>query len=438
MSGQAALIRRGCRTSIRKYGNNLDSSSNHGLIRQPLFLERYKSSSIRLGQTTTQATPALSVLLGTIGNHHLQTVRPTLNKDDTSNQSTSRILACSATTTDSRSLVSRWIQFVRRWLQALWRACLVTQRTTEVVVRLSPLMLLAPTAYLTGSHRVAEWAWGYGVHAIQGLGPVAVKFCQWVATRRDIFSPVMCDRLAVLHDKGYPHSWDYTHKILTEAFGDYQEKGLQIEEVIGCGSAAQVYKGRLKQQQQQKQKQELLNDEGGGSEHAVAIKVLHPNFTQMVERDLELIQIVAEYLHALPSDFIRMLNLPRVTENFGGVLRLQADLTNEARNLQQFRFNFYKNRGDVEEQSSIAFPQPLDQWRSTNVLVEDCFHDAVPIAEFLKDSTEKGLEVRRELAGPLLRAFLKMVFIDNFVHGDLHPGKQSISIHMLWREQFLF
>jgi predicted unusual protein kinase regulating ubiquinone biosynthesis (AarF/ABC1/UbiB family) len=420
MASQAAFLHRGCRTYIQKCGTNRHFLSNR-LIQQP---SSFKSSSIRLLQTTTQATPALSVLWETIGNHHhLHTVRPTLNIDETE-EATNRILSCSPITTTDRSLVSRWLQFVRRWLKTLWRACLVTQRTTEVAVRLSPLVILAPTAYLSGSHRIAKWAWSYGVHAVQGLGPVAVKFGQWVATRRDIFPPKLCDRLAVLHDNGYPHSWDYTHRILTEAFGDYEQKGLQIEEVIGCGSAAQVYKGRLiiKEKQQQRQQQQQLYD-GQESERAVAIKVLHPNFFKMVERDLELIQILADYAHSLPSDLIRMLNLPRATENFGGVLRLQADLTNEARNLQQFRFNFYKNRGDVEEQSSIAFPQPLDDWKTANVLVEDYVHDAVPIAEFLKDSTEEGLEVRRELAGPLLRAFLKMVFIDNFVHGDLHPGK---------------
>ena len=32
------------------------------------------------------------------------------------------------------------------------------------------------------------------------------------------------------------------------------------------------------------------------------------------------------------------------------------------------------------------------------------------------------MKVRKELAGPLLRTFLKMVFTDNYIHCDLHPG----------------
>eukprot|EP00536_Pseudo-nitzschia_multiseries_P012801 jgi/Psemu1/298226/fgenesh1_pm.508_\ len=251
---------------------------------------------------------------------------------------------------------------------------------------------------------------------MQGLGPVAVKFCQWAATRRDIFPPVLCDRLSILHDDGYPHSWEWTRQVLTEAFGDYERNGLVVKEVIGCGSAAQVYRGTLTA----KSGSEEPNDPE--TKREVAIKVLHPRFQEQVDRDLDFIEIVATSLHALPITFIRMLNLPRAVEEFSVVLRDQANLTIEADNLRRFRKNFFKDSQQREEQSSIIFPQPIDDWISPNVIVEDYVNDAVPIADFLLDATEEGMDRRKELAGPLLRAFLKMVFVDNFIHGDLHPG----------------
>lgn len=303
------------------------------------------------------------------------------------------------------------------WLRGAWKGALVVSRTTEVALRLSPLAILTPLAMVTQSTYWNDMAWRYTISAVQAMGPVAVKFCQWVATRRDVFPPHICDELAILHDKGYPHCWDHTHEVLTEAFGDYQQRGLQVGEVVGCGSAAQVYKGTL-----------TIGKDANGVPltRTVAIKVLHPKFSWSVERDLALMQTVADFLHSLPSDTIRMINLPRATENFGNVLRLQADLTNEASNLHQFRNNFYQNDTTKEQISAISFPKPLHGWSTPRVLVEEYVEHAIPIATYLQDSSPNGVHLRRELAGPLLRAFLKMVFIDNFIHGDLHPGNVMV------------
>jgi aarF domain-containing kinase len=214
-----------------------------------------------------------------------------------------------------------------------------------------------------------------------------------------------------LHDRGYPHSFQWTDQVLTEAFGDYKQKGLILEEVIGCGSAAQVYRGLLFSKNKNK------ND----SCQEVAVKVLHPRFQESVDRDLLFIEIMADFLHSLPLEHIKMLNLPRAVEEFSVVLKDQADLTIEAENLRKFRKNFYKDSEKRERQSSIIFPQPIDGWTSSEVIVEDYVHEAAPISDFLFDSSPEGMKVRKELAGPLLRAFLKMVFMDNFIHGDLHP-----------------
>ena len=58
---------------------------------------------------------------------------------------------------------------------------------------------------------------------------------------------------------------------------------------------------------------------------------------------------------------------------------------------------------------------------SPEVLVEDLVSDGVPIAEYICDDSKEGRRIRKELASPLLQAFLKMVFIDNWVHCDIHP-----------------
>lgn len=297
---------------------------------------------------------------------------------------------------------------MQKWWNHIWNLSLVAARATEIGLRLSPLLILSPIAVLTGpSSFITDITWQYLVSAPQAIGPVAVKFAQWIATRRDVFPPVLCDRLGVLHDRGYPHSWSHANQTLKEAFGDYEAKGLHVDEgdIIGCGSAAQVYRGTLTTEA----------EDGKPISRAVAVKVLHPNFQQQVDRDLTLIEIIADALHSLPTDVMKMMNLPRATETFGSTLRLQANLTNEANNLKQFRSNFYDKSKRSPDESSIVFPQPIEEWSSRKVIVEDYIQEAIPISDFLRDSSPEGIVVRKELAGPLLRAFLKMVFLDNFV-----------------------
>lgn len=346
------------------------------------------------------------------------------------------ILASSAILATEVTGISKLIRDVARWLHEFFLKCydaaLLTLRGSEVVLRLSPLIILTPAsmaaAHFLGassdnhhhnnhSNFVSDLTWNYFTSSMQALGPAFVKLCQWVATRRDIFPPNVCDRLSRLHDRGIPHSWKYTQSVLTEAFGaDYAEKGLSVDEqVIGCGSAAQVHTGRLK----------TRNSEGEWEEIPVAVKILHPRFEALVGRDLWFMQAVANLLHSLPIESFRMINFPRAASNFGKVLYRQADLVIEGENLKQFRSNFYRD-GNDEKESSIVFPRPMDGWISTNVLVEELVTNAIPVAEYLRDHTDEGTAVRKELAGPLLRAFLKMVFLDNFVHCDLHPGNVLI------------
>jgi ABC1 atypical kinase-like domain len=356
----------------------------------------------------------------------LLTFRPssyhTVNDHDDDNgyeTSSTFILACSSTSTATTtaaaepfSIFKRLLRWMQKWCQRTWNFLLVTLRVSEVVVLLSPLLILAPVAILTSpmndsiATATADLAWFYAVRAIQGIGPVAIKFCQWVATRRDIFPPELCNRLSILHDRGYPHSWRYTHKTLQEAFGtDYASQGLIVspDDVIGCGSAAQVYKGkiRIENQQQQKEGKETEEEKSRSSSYRdVAIKVLHPNFQEMVDRDLELICILADFAHSLPIESIRMLNLPRAVGEFSVVLHDQSDLNIEADNLRRFRKNFYAG-GTQQQQDTwgVVFPQPINRWTSSKVLVEDYVYNAAPIADFLLDSSEEGMEIRRELAG---------------------------------------
>lgn len=116
---------------------------------------------------------------------------------------------------------------------------------------------------------------------------------------------------------------------------------------------------------------------------------------------------VAYLIDSLPSDLIKCLALPRAVKNFESILQRQIDLRIESNNLLQFLKNF-SNRGVKESGIHVTFPVPVEGFISRDVMVEE-YIDGVPISAYVNDSSEAGIIARRQLAAPLLNAFLKMV-----------------------------
>ncbi|GFH55515.1 hypothetical protein CTEN210_11991 [Chaetoceros tenuissimus] len=322
-----------------------------------------------------------------------------------------------------KSFLQRFLYRIKTILKKLYDAIYILCRSSEIAIRVSPIILTSPFSIF--SSRVNNMMWRYTLYSIQKLGPAFVKISQWAATRRDIFPPSLCDQLSTLHDANFLHSWKYTHKVLKEAVGkeyhlcidgrqgqscalDKPTLVLDPTQVIGSGSVAQVYKATLLSK---------------SSKQDVAIKVLHPNIQTKIERDLNLMKRIAELLHSLPIKYLQMMNLPHVQENFAEVMRAQIDLQIESNHLLQFRENF-----DSDKEGKISFPKPI--YANECVLVEE-YVDSLPISAYMPHTNEdEDNELhrirRKEIAAPLLRSFLKMVFMDNYIHSDLHNGNIKV------------
>lgn len=333
-------------------------------------------------------------------------------------------------------------------------------RALVLLLKFGPLLLLSPLVLV--STRWASCWLDALLWVTETSGPTFIKLGQWASTRRDIFSQEFCERFSRLHVRVPPHSWAHTKQCLRRAFGEGWRKVLVFEskEPVGSGCVAQVYRGWAKADQvddpafhslvEEMEKEDLLeaweipglrgvarslwqlwrgtkeddgyeersHAEGGDKESStekehlipVAIKVIHPGVRRQVEIDLLLMKAGSWLLNCLPG--LKWLSLCEVVDEFEKLMTKQIDLRFEARNIERFQENF-------RNVDYVKFPTTLRPFVTRTVLVET-FEESEPVSKYLSSSIPQ--EVKQKIARMGIETMLKMVFVDNFVHGDLHPG----------------
>lgn len=279
----------------------------------------------------------------------------------------------------------------------------------------APLVGLVPANYLFGSKipQLENMTWGYLTWALQQLGPCFVKMAQWASTRPDLFPPKLIEQLETLQDKvNIFHPISAIEKTLTEAFGDNWKNHLVVDyKPIGTGSVAQVFKGFIKKLNPSTHEEEKVE---------VAIKMIHPHVEKLINVDMELFNVLADYLDYFPT--LELLSIGESFREFSKSMKQQLDLRLEANHLIHFSKNFINEKWAV-------FPKPITEFVTKNVMVET-FVEGTPITHFMKlsdDVSKKVHDLKLKLSDLGSRLIIKMVFFDNYVHGDLHPGKHPLS-----------
>ncbi|XP_078272899.1 putative aarF domain-containing protein kinase 2 isoform X2 [Rhinoraja longicauda] len=350
-----------------------------------------------------------------------------------------------------------------------WRIRFVVHlgiRAVVLLLRFGPLLLLYPMCFVS-SGLASVW-YEVLLRSTVAAGPTFIKLGQWFSTRRDLFSVEFCEKFSRLHPRVTPHPWAYTRYSLRRAFGgDWKNIfHIQSKEPIGSGCITQVYRAstdpkNINNSEFQKlvesfekedqfeawkiyrlqgmfhymfpHKQDPHNEpatveglsggpeleDGRAAPHPdstteqhlipVAIKVMHPGVTHQVRMDLKLMKAASWVLSLLPG--LRWLRLTEVMEEFEEVMLRQIDLRNEAKIMERFRENFLG-------MESVRFPIPLRPFVTRTVVVET-YQESTPISTYLTEDVPDVLKQRLARMG--LEMLLKMVFVDNFVHGQLCP-----------------
>jgi ubiquinone biosynthesis protein len=226
------------------------------------------------------------------------------------------------------------------------------------------------------------------VRTLEWLGPTFVKFGQLAGTRRDALPPGLADELATLHDAVTP----LRPREAAEALRRAAVPGLVEVDTVpeASGSIAGVYRGVL------------------ADGRVVALKVKRPGITARMHTDLALMRAATRRLERLPG--LRGMPLADLMGYVGAAIVGQLDFAREARNALRLR----ECLGAVPR---IVVPVVHPELSSPHCLVFDFIAglDAATPASLPRP-------VRRELAGWVLRAIHQMIFVNGFVHCDLHPG----------------
>ncbi|AOW12327.1 ubiquinone biosynthesis regulatory protein kinase UbiB [Hydrogenophaga crassostreae] len=241
--------------------------------------------------------------------------------------------------------------------------------------------------------------------ALERLGPIFVKFGQVLSTRRDLLPPDIADELAHLQDRVPPFASAIAVATIERAFGKPLDAVFSYFEQVPVASAsiAQVHFATLR--------------DGRHAGREVAVKVLRPNMLPVIEKDLNLMRMMAGWVERLSPDGKRLK--PReVVGEFDKYLHDELDLVREASNAAQLRRNM----------------QGLDLVMIPEMFWDHC-HTEVMVMERMRGvQINKVDELRRlgvdipKLARDGVTIFFTQVFRDGFFHADMHPGNIQVSV----------
>jgi len=230
-------------------------------------------------------------------------------------------------------------------------------------------------------------------------GSLYIKFLQWYISKlkSNIINNDNPDTIITIKFINYfedifeqcpYHSLEHTKTIFKEVmYGIELDDYIDIStfKAIASGSIGQVYYGKRKTD---------------GME--VAIKVKHPTINNDLDNQYEVITVL-KYIQSI-NYFKVKYNLIFNIDNFLEDINLQCDFNNEANNVKKFIENF------KESPDYIIFPKILFQ---SNDLLISQYIDGDSIYN-LSDMSQFKTSLN------FICFFYQMLFIDNFIHGDLH------------------
>jgi ubiquinone biosynthesis protein len=237
---------------------------------------------------------------------------------------------------------------------------------------------------------------------LQDLGPSFVKLGQIISTRPDVIPADIVIELKKLQDSVPPMTADEVDEVLAETFGATLDETFAAFDRTPLASASigQVHAARLR-----------VPAELGGGERDVVVKLQRPRIRGVIERDLDLLHLLARLVEQyIPES--RIYSPSGLVAEFDRAITAELDFGLEADNALRFTKNF-------EGDPTVRFPHPYRHASGKRMLVMERFVGS-KIYEFCGGRPGEGAGPR--VARNALHVVAKMIFEDGFFHADPHPG----------------
>ena len=236
---------------------------------------------------------------------------------------------------------------------------------------------------------------------LEKLGPIFVKFGQLLSTRRDLLPDDIAEELEKLQDRVPPFPSKIAKAMIEKSFGKPIENCFSTfdEKPLASASIAQVHAA-------------TLHD---GNE--VIIKVLRPNITKIIQRDIALMYLGAKLARRFWRHGKRLKPVEIVSE-FEYTIYHELDLIHEAANASQLRRNFAGSK-------KMYVPKIYWNYVHRDIIVMERIY-GIRISDIselkaananLKKLAEYGVEI-----------FFTQVLRDSFFHADMHPGNLFVDV----------
>ncbi|CAF4534559.1 unnamed protein product [Rotaria socialis] len=269
-------------------------------------------------------------------------------------------------------------------------------RTIKLVLVFTPLILFYVFQDKFAPQYYEKWCFALK-RSFEYCGPCFIKLGQWMATRPDLFSTQFCSIFNDLHSNAPIHTESETRKLLRKNNIDIESSPSNfLSKPIASGAIAQVYRCQIKNLD-------------------LIMKVRHPGVQNKIYYDLKILNILTRLLTKFVSkQAFKWLNIEDNIKSFTKNMLLQTNLMVETKNLRIFERNFEKYK------SNICFPHVDPSLPSTKDILFETYENGQLLNAFMETCTDT--KVRKKLAYLGVNAYLKMLFVDNFVRKETIPA----------------
>ncbi len=235
--------------------------------------------------------------------------------------------------------------------------------------------------------------------AFEELGPTFVKLGQVLSMRPDLIPEQVIDELVKLQDDVQPLPFQTIREVVeSELKCPIQNVFSMFKETpLASASIGQVHHARLK------------------TGEDVVVKVLRPEIRKIIERDINLMTLMADLLEKYFPE-LRVLNPKVFVEEFFKTLKYELDFNIEANNI-------VKTEKNLAEFEGVVIPKVFRQYSTEKVLVLEKL-EGIRLND--KETIARSNIDKKKIAEIGARAFLYSVLKYGFFHGDLHGGNLFI------------